>query len=556
MGRAQVSVSVEDATQAGSPRALLFWADRARTNLANHPVRTQEPAQVVRPAFGEGNTIAATTQTARLSCAEYLERLLKSRLISETQLVPLAGRLPRPNEPTAATRLAKALIEAGLLTPWQNDHILAGHWSGFFIGKHKLLARIGVGGMGTVYLAEHTIMRRKVAIKVLPKANIGRASYLERFLREARAIAALDHPNIIHAYNIDNDGDLHYMVLEYVEGPNLDQLVAGKGPLEFEDAADYIRQAAEGLAQAHERGLVHRDVKPSNLLLDQSGVVKILDMGLARLTAPGESSLTLEQGERVLGTADYLSPEQAIDSHDIDHRSDLYSLGCTFYYLLTGKTPFPNGTLAQRLVAHQAQPAPPPTRLRPDTPPELKAICMRLLEKRPEDRYPSASDLAQVLAAWLALRARDRREKQGRSAPLPGDLALVFTENDTRCRSNSDTNIRWFADEVRGKQAAPPVPPVAPAKSSPSLPPPPPPVAAPLAFPLSAVLEVRDDLDEIDEEEEEGDSVDGFVAELGLQYRPSVTYVARTRARNTLELLVWSLAAALVTLLVGILLRR
>lgn len=516
-----------------------------------------------RACTQEGTPIAS--QIAVLNFGEYLELLLKSRLISETQLIPLAGRLPRPNEPSAVDRLAKALINADLLTMWQHQHLINGHWKGFFIGKHKLLAKIGVGGMGTVYLAEHTIMRRKVAIKVLPKANVGKSSYLERFLQEARAIASLDHPNIIRAYNIDNEGDLHYLVIEYVEGPNLDQLVAENGPLDFDEAADYVRQAAEGLAQAHDRGLIHRDVKPSNLLLDRTGVIKVLDMGLARLTNPGESSLTLEQGERVLGTADYLSPEQALDSHEIDHRSDLYSLGCTLYYLLTGTTPFARGTLAQRLVAHQTEIPVSPAVLRPEIPAELAAICLRLLSKEPGDRYPTASALAQILSAWLAKRSRERRLSRGpqNSTPFPEELALLISENETRCSSHSDTDIRWLTSELRSQQpppkkpAAPPVhPPITsllrgpsgqssakgPATKS----------SQPLAPMLLEVLEVDDE----PEVAEEGDSVDGFVTQMGSRYTPSMTYLARGKARNTLEFLVWLGASALVIALVGILLRR
>jgi len=509
-----------------------------------------------RACTQEGTPIAS--QIAVLNFGEYLELLLKSRLISETQLIPLAGRLPRPNEPSAVDRLSKALINADLLTPWQHQHLINGHWKGFFIGKHKLLAKIGVGGMGTVYLAEHTIMRRKVAIKVLPKANVGKSSYLERFLQEARAIASLDHPNIIRAYNIDNEGDLHYLVIEYVEGPNLDQLVAENGPLEFEEAADYLRQAADGLAQAHDRGLIHRDVKPSNLLLDRTGVIKVLDMGLARLTNPGESSLTLEQGERVLGTADYLSPEQALDSHEIDHRSDLYSLGCTLYFLLTGSTPFPRGTLAQRLVAHQTETPPSPTVLRPETPPELAAICLRLLSKEPSDRYPTASTLSQVLSAWLAMRSRERRGSRGpqNSTPFPDELALLISENETRCSSHSDTDIRWLTSELRTQQPPPKMPAVPPVH---------PPItslsrgkgpAAKTSQPLAPMLLEVLEVDEEPEAAEEGDSVDGFVEQMGSRYTPSMTYVARGKARNTLEFLVWLGASVLVMALVGILLRR
>ena len=168
----------------------------------------------------------------------------------------------------------------------------------------------------------------------------------ERFLGEARAIAALDHPNIVQAYSVDNDGDRYYIVMEYVDGLDLQRIVEDEGPLDFERAADYIRQAADGLAHAHARKMVHCDIKPSNLLVNQQGVVKILDMGLARLTTEGDQAGG-QPDEQVLGTVDYLAPEQALGGPDFDHRADIYSLGCTLYFLLTGHPPFPEGTLAR-----------------------------------------------------------------------------------------------------------------------------------------------------------------------------------------------------------------
>ena len=168
----------------------------------------------------------------------------------------------------------------------------------------------------------------------------------------------MDHRNIVRAYDVDNDGDIHYLVMEYVDGRDLQQMVKEDGPLDYAAAADYIRQAAEGLAHAHQAGLIHRDVKPANLLVDQKNVVKVLDLGLARFTDEDRASLTVAYDENVLGTADYLAPEQAIDSHGVDARADIYSLGCSFYFLLTGHPPFPDGTLPQRLMAHQKQPPP------------------------------------------------------------------------------------------------------------------------------------------------------------------------------------------------------
>ena len=172
-----------------------------------------------------------------------------------------------------------------------------------------------------------------MAIKVLPKARVGDSSYLERFHREAQAVAALDHRNIVRAYDVDQEKDVHFLVMEYVPGQSLHQLVAKNGPVDFVAAAEYMRQAAEGLQHAHRIGMVHRDIKPGNLLLDEKGIVKLLDLGLARFfDDKDENSLTVKHDEKVLGTADFLSPEQALDSHTVDGRSDIYGLGCTLYY--------------------------------------------------------------------------------------------------------------------------------------------------------------------------------------------------------------------------------
>jgi serine/threonine-protein kinase len=226
-------------------------------------------------------------------------------------------------------------------------------------------------------------------------------SYLARFHREARAAAALDHRNIVRAFDVDNDGNIHYLVMEYVEGRDLQQIVTKDGPLAYTAAAEYIRQAAEGLASAHRAGLIHRDIKPANLLVTPKNVVKLLDLGLARFADEDKSSLTVAYDENVLGTADYLAPEQALDSHAVDARADIYALGCSMFFLLTGHPPFVGGTLPQRLMMHQKQPPPDIRAERPDAPQELLDICLRMMSKRPEDRYQSADEVAAELTSWL-----------------------------------------------------------------------------------------------------------------------------------------------------------
>ena len=255
--------------------------------------------------------------------------------------------------PTDPAKLAGLLVRDAILTYFQAEQLLQGKWKRFTIGKYKVLEQLGSGGMGQVFLCEHKLMRRRVAVKVLPTAKAEDPSSLERFYREARAVAALDHPNIVRAYDIDQDENLHFLVMEYVDGTNLQDLVKKVGPLDVLRACHYIYGAAIGLQHAHEIGPGPPRHQAGQHPVDRSGVVKILDMGLARFFHDEDDILTKKYDENVLGTADYLAPEQALDSHTVDIRADIYSLGATFYFLLTGSAPFPEGTVAQKLIWHQ-----------------------------------------------------------------------------------------------------------------------------------------------------------------------------------------------------------
>jgi serine/threonine protein kinase len=341
-----------------------------------------------------------------------LHDLKRSELIEDDQLESFLKKSAAkhggsiPDDPEV---LAAEMVEEGLLTDWQSKKLLAGKYKGFRLGKYKLLGEVGKGGMSAVYLAEHVLMRRRVAIKVLPKSRVKDSSYLERFRLEARAVAKLDDPHIVRAFDIDNEGDTHYIVMEYVDGKDLHRLVADGGPLDPDTAADYIAQAATGLAHAHDKNLIHRDIKPANLLVDRSQTVKLLDLGLAKLTEDDQTSLTLANDENVLGTADYLAPEQALNSHSADQRSDIYSLGCTLYFLLTGRPPFPEGTISERLLKHQVEEPESLLKLRPELPMSLIEICQRMMNKRPELRFETANDVADRLTQWLASRGRKVR---------------------------------------------------------------------------------------------------------------------------------------------------
>lgn len=346
--------------------------------------------------------------SSKLNVETFVAVLKKSNLIEADRLQRLV------NEYTAqggvaddSPKLADYLVAQGAITRWQSEKLLQGKHKGYFLGKYRLLSLLGKGGMSSVYLAEHVLMRRRCALKVLPTKRVHDSSYLARFHREAQAVASLDHPNIVRAYDVDQQADrdteIHFLVMEYVEGYSLQELVQKNGPCGYFDATEYIRQAALGLHHAHEAGMVHRDVKPGNLLVDPNGVVKVLDLGLARFFTgdEDEDALTIRHDEKVLGTADYLAPEQALDSHTVDARADIYSLGCTFYFLLTGRPPFTEGTLAQRLMAHQTKTPAAVENFRPDIPPSLAAILRKMMAKNPDDRFPTAKDAAETLFTWI-----------------------------------------------------------------------------------------------------------------------------------------------------------
>jgi serine/threonine protein kinase len=364
--------------------------------------------------------------TTQVNTDRFLEIVAKSRLVEPDTLAKFTKKLHEKygeTLPEDASKIASAMVDAKLLTNWHTDKLLAGKYKGFFLGKYKLLGHIGTGGMSSVYLAEHVRMQDKRAIKVLPRTRVKDATYLARFQLEAKAIASLNHPNIVLAYDIDNEGDTHYIVMEYVEGVDLQVLVRRDGPLQPSEAALLIAQAADGLQHAHQRGVIHRDVKPANLLLDLEGKVRLLDMGLALVAAQEEESLTVVHNENVLGTADYLAPEQALNSHKVDHRADIYGLGCTLYFLLTGKPPFPDGTLAQRIAKHQREMPPPIRKSRTDVPGELDGICVKMMQKEPQYRYQSAADVAEALRKFAAHSPSQKSlaaARAGASGGLPG----------------------------------------------------------------------------------------------------------------------------------------
>jgi serine/threonine-protein kinase len=362
----------------------------------------------------------------KLSVGQLLTLVDRSGLVEPERLAPLVAQWNASAGPESgdARACADHLVRAGVLTAWQAEKLLEGRHRGFLLGSYRLLDHLARGGMSNVYLAEHRLMQRRVAIKVLPQNRVADASFLARFQLEAKAVAALDHKNIVRAYDLGHEGSIHYLVMEYVEGNNLEELVAASGRLNAHAAADYVAQAAAGLAHAHVLGLVHRDVKPANLLVDRQGTIKILDMGLAKFEGQG-GGLGFADDE-VVGTAEYLAPEQAARAA-VDERADIYSLGCTLYFLLAGHAPFERPTTAALLSAHQHGAAPALEDVRPDVPAGLAAICRRMMEKDPANRYQSAEEVGEALTSWLESE-RGRRPLSGGSSPAPDPQTAATVE--------------------------------------------------------------------------------------------------------------------------------
>jgi serine/threonine protein kinase/WD40 repeat protein len=337
-----------------------------------------------------------------------LAALRDSGLLDEEQLARLPALAARFPDPAALTA---ELQRTGWLTPYQAEELRAGRGDELVLGQYVVLSLLGQGGMGKVFKARHRLMKRVVALKVIRPALLAEPRAVSRFHREIEAVSRLSHPNIVAAFDADKVGNRHFLVTEYVEGTDLARLVKEHGPLPAGLASDCVRQAAVGLQHAHEQGLVHRDIKPANLLLSRSAapgsppLVKILDMGLARLHAEEGDGLT--HTGAVMGTPDYIAPEQASDAHLVDIRADLYSLGCTLYFLLTGEPPFPGGTPMEKLFRHRYV-APRPVEVRrPELPPAVVAIVGKLMAKRPEKRYQTPAELAEALVPLAVYNPED-----------------------------------------------------------------------------------------------------------------------------------------------------
>ncbi len=285
--------------------------------------------------------------------------------------------------------------------------------------RYRLTRRLGSGGMGVVFHAVHRLMEREVALKVISAPLMRHPAVVERFKKEFVAVGKLNHPHIVAAHDAEQVGGLYFLVMEYVDGVSLDRFVKKNGPLSAAVACLFIRQAAQALQHAHEQGLVHRDIKPQNLMVTRKGHIKVLDFGLARVAEeaarPAAGARPLTAIGTVLGTPDYIAPEQVGDSHAVDIRADIYSLGCTLYFLLTGRPPFPEGSALEKALSH-VEGSPEPLRvLRPEMPPELAAVIEKMMAKKPDARFATPGEVAAALTPF----AKQPAGEAARPAPPP-----------------------------------------------------------------------------------------------------------------------------------------
>jgi serine/threonine protein kinase len=334
----------------------------------------------------------------RLSRDELLKNLADSGVFSQAEIdAAIDGVGPQAD----GEHLLQALMNAGKLTPFQAAAVVQRQFDQLHIGKYQVLERLGAGGMGTVFKARHRSMKRIVAIKVLSPSVASSQQFVQRFQREVEAVARLSHPNVVMAFDADEAEVGHFLVMEFVNGRDLASEVQKRGHLAVPEAVDCILQAARGLDYAHGQGIIHRDIKPANLLHDVSGAVKIADLGLARfnnqLGQATQEQTALTQAGSIMGTVDFMSPEQALGLTDIDHRCDVYSLGCTLHYLLLGRPPYQGQTYMAILLQHREGPIPSLSTARSDVPPGLDVVFRRMVAKRPQDRFAAMAEVITAL---------------------------------------------------------------------------------------------------------------------------------------------------------------
>jgi len=366
--------------------------------------------------------------TKKLSREEFLRNLMDSRLFSQEEIAATLDPLRQATLDGEA--MAERLVAAGKLTPYQASAVRERRFGELVIGNYQVLDRLGAGAMGIVYKARHKRMKRVVAIKVLSR-SVGQSEKLvRRFQREVEAVARLSHPNIVMAHDADEAEVGHFLVMEYVNGRDLASEVQQRGPLPVPEAVDCIVQAARALGYAHEQGIIHRDIKPANLLRDVHGVVKVADLGLARINdpfgRPAEEMAALTQAGSIMGTVDFMPPEQALGLTNIDRRADIYSLGCTLYYLLIGCPPYQGPSLMAILLKHREAPPPSPSAARSEVPATLEAIFRRMVAKKPEERFSSMAEVIEALESPTLVSQPGSKHSEPPATVQPIDLTRTM----------------------------------------------------------------------------------------------------------------------------------
>ncbi|MDX2035968.1 MAG: serine/threonine-protein kinase [Isosphaeraceae bacterium] len=359
--------------------------------------------------------------------SDLLPLIRASGVWNDRQLAEVKAKILAGDYPIGTYALADRLIQDKLLTEYQAKRLLAGKTAGLSIGKYVVLDRIGSGAMGRVYKAYHSLMGRVVAVKVISPEYASNERAVARFQREMKLVGRLDHPNVVRAYDADSDRGVLYIVMEYVHGRSLGQILAAEGPLPPVDVVNYAAQAALGLGHAHQQGVVHRDVKPSNLLVNDEKQLKVLDLGLGVLMDADAGATFATADGIAVGTVDYMSPEQAC-GRTVDGRSDLYNLGCAMYHLIAGKQAFPGSTPIERLGKRINGRPTPITEHRPDLPSSLVNVLDKLLANNPNDRYQRAEDAAEALQALIrprknvvkaSARGSEARANSSEASPTP-----------------------------------------------------------------------------------------------------------------------------------------
>lgn len=375
---------------------------------------------------------------APAAAPDFLDLLEKSGLLSSAQISRFAEKAGITDD-DSAEESARRLVREKVLTPFQAERLLEGRYRGLVIDRYRVREVLGFGGMGCVFIAEDPQEQTKVALKVLSAEHTLDAGMLARMKLEAAAGMCLKHPNIIQTYRIGSTGAVHFLVMELVRGISLHELVALQGPMHWSAACDVGMQAARALHAAHSKGIVHRDIKPANFLIDNAGVARILDFGLALMdnVEDDEFSLSMLFGHDCLGTPDYIAPEQSIDSRHVDGRADIYSLGAALYVAMTARLPFPEKTNKLKLEAQRNRVPRTVCEIKPDIPPAVGAIIARMMEKDPAKRFQSAAEV------HAALKEHAKRQ------PVTFDFRELVTLRAKQARAKAENTAKKSATNQR-----------------------------------------------------------------------------------------------------------